>query len=350
MRRSILGRNLVISLAIAVLLACVTTAMAKPFYEGKTIKIITVHPPGGGYDTYARLFARHMGKHIPGSPKVIVINMPGASGLIGTNYVYNVLKPDGLSVIQLSWGVAQAQFLNFPGIKYDVNNFIWLGLANTGPITAVVRKDSPIQTMDQWLDPKTKPLIFGCTSLNSPTCNVALAMNGIFGKTSTIVAGYAGTAAVRAAMLQKEVDALTGWTWDSVKSTGMSMIDDGDIKLMAYIGYDRHPELDARNVPFLNERITKPGDIAFMNVLLLPVAMLRPWALAPKTPGDKVTILGEAFNATLKDTGFLADAKRVRLDINPKSGKELVDLIASMKLQMTPDVIRRARKAVGLKN
>ena len=325
-----------------------SAAAAESFYEGKTVKIITVHPPGGGYDTYARVFARHMGKHIPGKPNVIVINMPGASGLIGTNYVYNVLKPDGLSVIQLSWGVAQAQFLNFPGIKYDVNDFIWLGLANTGPIATVVRKDSPIQTMDQWLDPKTKPLIFGCTSRNSPTCNVALAMNDIFGKTSSIVAGYAGTAAIRAAMLQKEVDALTGWTWDSVKSTGMSMIDDGDIKLMAYIGYERHPELDERKVPFLNERITKPADIAFMNVLLLPVAMLRPWALAPKTPTDKAEILRKAWEATLKDTAFLADAKRTKLDVNPKSGKELTDLVASMKTLMTAEVVSRTRKIVGL--
>ena len=89
--------------------------------------------PGGGYDTYSRLFARHLGNHIPGKPKVIVINIPGGSGLIGTNYVYNVTKPDGLTLVQPSWNLAQAQFLNFPGIKYDVNKFIWLGLANAGP-------------------------------------------------------------------------------------------------------------------------------------------------------------------------------------------------------------------------
>jgi len=333
---------------VAVLLACASTAAAASFYEKKTVRIVSVHAPGGGYDTYSRLFGRHLGKHIPGNPKVIVVNIPGASGLIGTNYVYNVSKKDGLTLIQPSWGVAQAQFLGFPDIKYDVTKMIWLGLANSGPVTAVVRKDSPIQTMDQWLDPKTKPLIFGCTSLNSLTCSIPLAMNNIFGDTSKIVSGYVGTARIRAALLQKEVDGLTGWSWDSVKSTGMSMIDDGDAKIMAYIGFDRHAELDERKVPFVNERITKPADVAFMEVLLLPAAMLRPWAVPPGTPADRVEILRKAFHATLKDPGFLVDAKRTRLDINPKSGKWLTDLINNMKTQMTPEVLSRARKIVGL--
>ena len=337
-----------IGLIMAALLVCGSMAGAASFYEKKTVKIVSVHAPGGGYDTYSRLFARHLGKHIPGKPKVIVVNIPGASGLIGTNYVYNVTKPDGLTLIQPSWGVAQAQYLNFPGIKYDVTKMIWLGLANSGPITAVVRKGSPIQTMDQWLDPKTKPLIFGCTSLNSLTCSIPLALNGIFGKTSEVVTGYVGTARIRAALLQKEVDGLTGWSWDSVKSTGMSMIDDGDAKIMAYIGFDRHGELDERKVPFLNERITKPSDIAFMKVLLLPAAMLRPWAVPPGTPADRVGMLKTAFQSTLKDPGFLKDAKRTRLDINPKSGKWLTDLISNMKTQMTPEVLSRARKIIGL--
>lgn len=339
--------------AVAIVLALLfgsTGLAAEPFYEGKTIKIIAVHPPGGGYDAYARLFARHISKHIPGNPKAIVINMPGGSGMVGTNYVYNVVRPDGLTLVQPSWGVAQSQFLNFPGVKYDVNQFEWLGLANAGPITVVVRADSPIQTMSQWLDPKTPPLIFGCTSRNSLTCGIPLAMNELFGPTSKIVAGYQGTAPIRAALVQKEVDALTGWSWDSVKATGMSMINDGEIKLMAYLGEDRHPELDARKVPFLMGRITKPEDKAFMKVLLLPAAMLRPWALPPRTPQDRVAMLRKAFTETVKDPEFLNDAKRAKLDINPRSAMYLAGLIKGMEADMTPEVLSRARKIVGLEN
>ncbi len=323
-------------------------AGAASFYEGKTVKIVSVSAPGGGYDTYSRLFARHLGKHIPGKPNVIVINIPGGSGLIGSNYVYNITKRDGLTLVHPTWTIAQAQYLNFPGIRYDVNKFVWLGLANTGPITVVVRKGSPIQTMDQWLDPETEPLIFGCTARNSLTCSIPLAMNDIFGETSRIVPGYKGTAPVRAGLLQKEVDGLTGWSWDSVKATGMSMIDDGEAKIIAYIGEERHPELEARKIPLLNDRITKPADVAFMKVLLLPAAMLRPWALPPKTPMDRVAILRKAFEATMKDPEFLADAKRARLDISPKSGEYLTKLIVDMKKQMTPEVISRTRRIVGL--
>ncbi len=323
-------------------------AGAASFYEGKTVKIVSVSSPGGGYDTYSRLFARHLGKHIPGKPNVIVINIPGGSGLIGSNYVYNITKRDGLALVHPTWTIAQAQYLNFPGIRYDVNKFIWLGLANTGPITVVARTGAPIQTMDQWLDPKTEPLIFGCTARNSLTCSIPLAMNDIFGNTSKIVPGYKGTAPVRAGLLQKEVDGLTGWSWDSVKSTGMSMLEEGSIKIIAYIGEERHPELEARKVPLLNERITKPADVAFMKVLLLPAAMLRPWALPPGTPKDRVAILRKAFEETMKDPDFLKDAKRARLDINPKSGEHLTSLIADMKKQMTPEVVSRARRIVGL--
>lgn len=333
---------------IMMLFLFVSVVGGAPFYEGKTLKIVAVHPPGGGYDTYARLVARHLGKHIPGRPNVIVVNMPGGSGLVGTNYVYNVTKPDGLTVVQPSWGVAQAQYLGFPGVKYDVAKFEWLGLVNAGPITVVVRAGSPVKTMEQWLDPKSETLIFGCTSRNSLTCSIPLAVNDIFGPSSKIVAGYGGTAPIRAALIQKEVDALTGWSWDSVKATGMSMINEGEAEIMAYLGEERHPELDERGVPYLSAKITKPADIAFMKVLLLPAAMLRPWAVPPKTPKAKVAILRGAFEETLKDPEFLADAKRAKLDINPKSGEYLANLMSSMKAQMAPEVVSRARRIVGL--
>jgi tripartite-type tricarboxylate transporter receptor subunit TctC len=223
-----------------------------------------------------------------------------------------------------------------------------VGLVNAGPITVVVRKGSPTKTMDEWLDPKTRPLIFGCTSINSLTCAIPLAMNELFGPTSKIVAGYQGTAPIRAALVKQEVDALTGWSWDSVKATGMSMINSGEAEIMAYLGEERNSELDELKVPFLNERIKKPEDVAFMRVLLLPAAMLRPWAVPPNTPKAHVATLRKAFQKTLKDPEFLMDAKRVRLDINPRSGQYLADLMIDMKTQMTPEVLSRARKIVGL--
>ncbi len=119
-------------LAMTVMLACGAAAAESP-YKGKTIKIFSLYPPGGDYDTHARLLARHIGKHIPDKPKVLVINMPGASGLIGANYAYNVLRPDGFSVVQLSWDVISAQMENLPGVAYDVGEFIWMEVGDNPP-------------------------------------------------------------------------------------------------------------------------------------------------------------------------------------------------------------------------
>lgn len=338
------------SLLLGVVLMSVTTTQAasQDSYEGKTVKIIAAAPPGGGFDAYARLFARHMGKHLPGNPKTIVVNIPGGSGVIAANYMYNIAKPDGATIAHASWGIAQMDYLGATGVQYDVNKFKWLGLANTSPITAAIRSGSPIQTEKQWLDPKTPPLIFGCTTRSSLTCSLPLALNEIFGPISKVVPGYQGTAPVRAGLLQGEVDGLTGWSWDSVKATGKGMLDEGAIKLIAYIGERPNKELDDLKVPYLTPKITKPEDKAFMKILLMPAAMLRPWLAPPNTSKEKVALLRKAFNETVKDPKFLKDAKRSRIEVNPESGEWLAAFIKSMKGELTPEVRNRARKIIGL--
>jgi len=343
-------RTLSLFLFLALVLWSLSTAQAasKNSYEGKTVKIIAAAPPGGGFDAYARLFARHMGKHLPGNPKTIVVNIPGGSGVIAANYMYNIAKPDGATIAHASWGIAQMDYLGATGVKYDVNKFNWLGLANVSPITAAIRKDSPIQTAAQWLDPKTKPLIFGCTTRSSLTCSLPLALNQIFGPITKVVPGYQGTAPIRAGLLQGEVDGLTGWSWDSVKATGKGMLDDGSIKLIAYIGEKPNQELDDLKVPYLTPKITKPEDKAFMKILMMPAAMLRPWMAPPGTSKEKVALLRKAFQDTLKDPEFLKDAKRSRIEVNPETGEWLAAFIKNMKADVTPEVRNRARKIIGL--
>ncbi|MDP6559108.1 MAG: tripartite tricarboxylate transporter substrate-binding protein [Candidatus Binatia bacterium] len=325
-----------------------TMAFGEDFYKGRTGRIIVGSSPGGGFDTYARLFSRHLPKHIPGKPNMIVVNMPGAGGLIAANYMYNVAKPDGLTISHLLWTVPQAEFLGVPAVQYKANKFEWLGLANSSVITVAVRAGSPIQSVEDWLNPETKKLIFGCNTRATLTCSLALALNDIFGPISKIVPGFAGTALVRAAMLRKEVDALTGWTWDSVKATGFSMIEKGEIKLLAYIGENRHPALDKRKVTYLNDYVTKPDDRAFLKVLLMPATMVRPWASVPGTPKDRVRILRKAFAKTMKDPGLLKDAKRMKVDVAPKSAEWLINFINQTKRELKPEVVGRARRVLGI--
>ncbi len=338
----------VIAVGFFFIMAGASNAFGASFYQGKTLRINVGSPPGGGYDTYARLIARHLPKHIPGKPKIIVENMPGASGLIAANFFYNVSKPNGLTIAHVNYSIPQMEFLGNPAVKYESLKFEWLGLANSSVITVAIGKHAPVQTVEEWLDTKTKPLIFACNTRVGLTCSAASALNDIFGPISQVVPGYAGTATMRAAIMREEADALTGWTWDSVKATGLPQIEKGDLKLLAYIGDERNAELDERKVTYLNEFVKKPEDKAFLKVLTMPAATVRPWATVPGTPKDRVKILRDAFDATLKDPALLKEAERMRVEIAPKSGEWVVEYLRKTKEELKPEVVQRAKKVIGL--
>jgi tripartite-type tricarboxylate transporter receptor subunit TctC len=325
-----------------------TKIFAADFYRGKTMRINVGSPPGGGYDTYARLIARHLPKHIPGKPKIIVENMPGASGLIAANYVFNVSKPNGLTIAHINYSIPQMEFLGNSAVKYRSLEFEWLGLANSSVITVAIGKHAPVQTVEDWIKPGTPPLIFACNTRTGLTCSTATALNDIFGPISQVVPGYAGTATMRAAIMRKEADALTGWTWDSVKATGLPQIDKGDLKLLAYLGDERNSELDERKVTYLNDFVRKPEDKAFLKILTMPAATVRPWAAVPGTPKDRVKILRDAFTATLKDPVLLKEAERLKVEIAPKSAEWVIDYLRKTKAELKPAVIERARQIIGL--
>ena len=268
--------------------------------------------------------------------------------MIAANYLYNVARPDGLTISHVNWSIPQMEFLGTPAVKYKADKFEWLGLANSSVITVAIGKKSPVQTLKEWLDPNTKPLVFGCNSRTDLTCAMPLAINSIFGPVSKVVPGFGGTALMRAAVMRGETDGLTGWTWDSVKATGMAMIEAGDLKLIAYIGDGRNADLDERKVPYLNELVTKPEDKAFLNILTMPATMVRPWATVPNTPKDRVAILRTALTETLKDPELLAEAKKLHVDISPKSAEWLTNFIDETQAELKPSVKERARKVLGL--
>jgi tripartite-type tricarboxylate transporter receptor subunit TctC len=273
-------------------------------------------------------------------------------GISGKKYVAKVassyMKPDGLTISHLQWDAPQKEFLGVPGVKYRSLDFEWLGLANSSVITVAVRPDAPIKTIDEWLDPKTPKLIFGCTSVGSLPCDMVLAVNDIFGPISEIATGYLSLTVVRTAIFRKEVDALTGWTWDSVKAVGLELIEKGDLKLLAYIGQSRHPELDARKVPYLNDRVKRPEDRALLDILAMPATMVRPWAAPPKTPKNRLEVLRKAFLDVTKDPEFLAEAERLKVEIDPRTGEWLEEFLRKSKESLTAEVRNRARKILGM--
>lgn len=340
--------GLFVAVCAALGLALAPAAAQESFYQGKTVRVIVTTTPGGGFDFYARLFARHLPRYIPGRPRMIVQNMPGGGGIVGVNYVFNIAKPDGLTISHLQWDAPQKEFLGAPGVKYRSMEFEWLGLANSSVITVAVRPDAPVQTIQEWLDPKTPKLIFGCTAVGSLPCDMVLAVNDIFGPISDITTGYLSLTVVRTALFRKEVDALTGWTWDSVKAVGLDLVEKGDLKLLTYIGQSRHPELDSRKVPYLNDHVKRSQDRALLDILAMPATMVRPWAAPPGTPKDRVEILRKAFLDVTKDPEFIQEAEKLRAEISPKSGQWVEEFLRKSKESLSADVRNRARKILGI--
>lgn len=313
------------------------------FYQGKTLRLVSVYRPGGANDTQARLLARHIGRHIPGNPRILVLNRPGSGGVRGTSYVYNETKPDGLTIVQTVGHAAQSQFLNAgidPSSAFDMTKFNWLGVTKGGgPVVVAVHRESPIQDLRTWLYSSKRPLIIGCTWPGGINCRISQAIKNVFGKTE-IVAGFRTRAQLLNALRRRDVDAIV-WT-DSERARYRSMIADGDAKVIAYVHTGRHPGLE--NVPLLNDYVSTSTDLALLNLFTLPTTMRHAWAAPPNTPQDRVEVLRSAFEATLRDPAFLAEAALMGTAVNPTDAEWLSDFTAKIKRQMTQEVITRGRE------
>lgn len=290
------------------------------FYNGKTIKIIVGFSAGGGYDTYARLIARHMGRHIPGTPTLIVENMTGAGSLISANYLYKAAQPDGLTIGHFIGGLFIQQLLKKSGIEFDGRKFEYIGVPTQDNYVTGVSKSSGITSMKQWLAAKT-PLKFGGIARGTATSDIPRLLIAALGLPGQVIDGYKGTADVRLAFNNGEIVAVNN-SWQSFKATWRKEVQAGDIIIVVQHVDKRHPDLP--NVPLDVEFAKTPEARKLLEVgahSLGPTA--RPFALPPGTPKDRVQTLRAAFTATMKDLQFLAEAKKASLDIDPLGGAEL---------------------------
>lgn len=290
------------------------------FYSGKTIRIIVGFSAGGGYDTYARLIARHMTRHIPGAPTIVVENMAGAGSMISANHLYKAAKPDGLTIGHFIGGLFIQQLLDKPGLEFDARRFEYIGVPTQDNYVTALSKISGITTMQQWLSAKT-PLKIGGIAPGTATSDIPRLLRAALDLPIQIIDGYKGTADIRLAFNSGEVVGLTN-AWESFKSTWSKEVGSGDaIILVQHVG-KRHPELP--NVPLDIEFAKSSESRRLLEVgahSLAPTA--RPFVLPPGTPKPRVQMLRKAFSDTMKDAAFLAEAKKARLDINPADGAEL---------------------------
>ena len=290
------------------------------FYEGKTIRFIVGFSAGGGYDAYTRTIARHMGKHVPGNPVFVVDNMAGAGSLISANYIYKAAKPDGLTIGHFIGGLFLQQLLGKPGIEFDSLKFEYIGVPAQDHFILSVAKSAGITDPDKWIASK-QVVKFGGVSTGSGTDDFPNLLKATIGLPTQMVSGYKGTADIRLAFNSGEVAGISN-SWESMKSTWKKELESSDLSIVLQVTSKPHPEL--LKVPLaVNLAKTEEAKKLIQTVERVHGPSVRPYVVPPGTPKDRVQILRRAFMDTMKDSAFLAEAKKATLDINAADGAEL---------------------------
>lgn len=314
------------------------------FYSGKRVSLLIGAQAGGGTDIAGRLMARYIGKYIPGSPTVVPQNMQGAGSLKLTNYLANAAAPDGLTFGVLVRGVIQEPILGDKAAKFDPLKMTWIGTMSSGGEDAyllVLRKELGIATVDG-LRHAPKPITLGSSGGNSTNMVFAKLSNELFGFNTRIIQGFQGTNSVMLAVERGEVD--------GIYSTLMTLSNDSffrDGKLVPVVQAGRstrHPEYP--NVPLLRELISAPEDVALLSFVesIFPVSL--PFAAPPGVSSARTEALRKAFLESCADKAFLADAKKLNMEISPLGGEQVKDVIAKM-METPPSVIRRYKKMIA---
>jgi tripartite-type tricarboxylate transporter receptor subunit TctC len=314
-------------LLVLLLTSISTRVLAEDFYQGKTIRFVVGFSAGGGFDTYTRVIARHMGKHIPGRPNTITENMPGAGSLISGNYIYSRAAPDGLTVGHWIGGLILQQLLGTKGINFDARKFEWIGVPLSDNLACAMTKASGITSVERWFAAK-QPVKIGAEAPGAGTANIPRILKAALNLPIQLVEGYKGTSDIRLAAEAGEV-AGGCWSWESIKPTWRKGIEAGEVVITIQTNPHRHPDL--LNVPNAIEIAkTEEGRELIRKGLHDLSAVTRPYMLPPGTPKDRVKLLQSAFLATMKDPAFLADAKKSNLDINAKSGEEVTQIVTGI--------------------
>src|SRR5262245_28229650 len=310
------------------------------FYRGKTVRVIVGASAGGGYDTYSRTIARHMGKHIPGNPTLVVDNMPGAGFLISANYMYKIAKPDGLTIGHFIGGLFLQQLLGKPGVEFDARKFQYIGVPAQDNYMLGIHKSTGITSIDQWLSSKTV-VKFGGVGIGSATDDIPKVLGAAIGLPFQLVSGYKGTADVRLAFNSGEVQGVCN-AWESFKSTWRKELDAGEVVLVLQNTAKPHPEQP--KVPLAISYAKTDEGKKLVSALVHSVGpTARPYVLPPGTPKDRVQELRKAVIDPVKDPDFLADAGKGRLDINPLDGAELEKNVRGV-FDLDPKLIPREKE------
>jgi tripartite-type tricarboxylate transporter receptor subunit TctC len=322
--------------ALSIVLACLPvsvgltshsalSAQDDRFTEDKVVTIYVSLPPGGSYDSYARMLSRHIGKYLPGQPSSVIIkNMPGGGGVTLANYLYNIAPKDGTHFGIFESGVPFAPILKDVPAKYDAREFGWLGsLAKVVPMV-IARKGAPVATTD---DLFSKELKVGASGAGSDTMGYPLILNQVLGTKLKIIQGYPGAPDISLAIERGELDGYAAWCWDCMKAQKPEWVKTDFVRLLMQIAIDGDPELNAKGVPTALELAKTQAQKAQLRVALASGLVARPFTAPPNLDPERLRLLREAFRKTVADPEFLAEAERLQLPVSLVDGERLSKLV-----------------------
>ncbi len=308
------------------------------FYEGKQVRMIIRSGVGGGYDLYSRMLARHIGKHIPGNPAIVPINMPGGGGIVAANHVATVAPRDGTILTMVSQGLPTDQALGLtPSFKADLRTFNWIGNMSSSNQVTVVWHTSKTQTFE---DAKKRETTIGSTGAGSVSTQLPALFNNLLGTKFKIITGYPDGREVDIAMERGEVEGRGTNPWASYKSAQPRLVRDKLIRPIIQIGLEKEPDLP--DVPLLLDQPVAPEDRPVLEFMSKAVMVGRPIGTTPGVPAGRVNVLRRAFDATLKDPEFIAETTAQNAEIDYMSGETLAKIIDDL-ISAPPSVHERVR-------
>jgi tripartite-type tricarboxylate transporter receptor subunit TctC len=332
-------------IALSVIAASALIAAARPadaaddgFFKGRQVFVIIGFSAGGGYDLYARLLAKHMGGHLSGAT-LLPQNMPGAGSLKAANYIYNVAPKDGTYFGIVEQGVLFEPLFGNEGAQFDAQKFGWIGGVNAEVSTCVAWHNSPVKTFEEAF---TKEMTVGGTGPGSDPYVFPRVLNAVLGTKFKLISGYPGTNEIWAGMENGELDGLCGWYWSSITSRKNDWLVEKKIIPMIQIGIHKHP--DHPDVPLVLDYAKTESDRQVLELTFANMAMGRPFMAPPGMPAGRLATLRGAFADTMKDPGFLADAAKAKLEVNPTTGEE-IDALLKRLYAYPPAVVERAAQA-----
>ena len=323
-----------ISLTLAAALPLAAAAQAD--FSGKTVTIIVGYKAGGGYDATARMLARHLPKHLPGKPTVIVQNMPGANSIIAANHMYNVAKPDGLTIGTFNRNLPIAQLTKVEGVKFDVTKFQWIGSAANESTVLAIRTDLPYKTFDELRKAK-QTVVIGSTGPGANTHDFPLLLKEILGLNFKIVSGYSSSADIMLAVERKEVDGRAG-SYTSLRPFI-------DRNLVRPVVRARTAEAGIERLPVDEDFAPNARAKAIMALRSAPEQVARPYVLPPATPAEAVKALRDAFARTIKDPELEAESKKAKFDLEYLPGDQAQKILVEV-MQQPQDIVAEFSKYI----